>query len=161
MGLIVRLYSVKVLTNVIRDVDDVLPQRDLSSQQKKDLEEIARGCHDVLNQLKDKLEKSQELDSKAKGISGKLRRMWKRFQWDQTEIDQFRNRVGLNITAFSTFLGQITRCYLSVFVVEKLGAYLSQQCVFRNKGRCRSVARARGVSGHHELARPGWLCPST
>ena len=113
MTLMVRFNSVKVLTNVIRDVDDVLPQRELTSQQKKDLDEIARGCHDVLNQLKDKLEKSHELDSKAKGISGKSRRMWKRFQWDQTEIDQFRNRVGLNITAFNTFLGRVTRCYLS------------------------------------------------
>ena len=105
--------SVKILSNVIRDVDDVLPQRDLSQQQKKDLDDIARGCLDVLNQLKEKLEKSQELGSKGKGISGKSRRMWERFQWDQAEIDQFRNRVGLNITAFGTFLGRITRCYLS------------------------------------------------
>ena len=107
--LIVRFNSVKVLSNVLRDVDDVLPQRDLSSQEKKDLDEISRGCRDVLDQLKKKLEKNQELDSKAKGISGKSRRMWKRFQWDQTEIDQFRNRVSLNITAFGTFLGRITR----------------------------------------------------
>ena len=119
MTLMVRFNSVKVLTNVIRDVDDVLPQRDLTSQQKKDLDEIARGCHDVLNQLKEKLEKSHELDSKAKGANGKSRRVWKRFRWDQTEIDQFRNRVGLNITAFNTFLGRITRYHLSPLVIEK------------------------------------------
>ena len=112
--LTVRLNSVKVLSNVIRDIDDVLPQRDLSSQQKKDLEEIARGCHDVLNQLKEKLDKNQILDSKVKGISGKSRRIWKRFQWDQAEIDQFRNRVGLNITAFGIFLGRMARFYLSL-----------------------------------------------
>ena len=141
--LIVRFNSVKVLSNVIRDADDVLPQRDLSGQQKKDLGEITRGCHDVLNQLKENLDKNQELvGSKVKGISGKSRRMWKRFQWDQAEIDQFRNRICLNITAFSIFLGRITRCHLSLLVVEKLGAYLSQQCVFCNKGRCRSAARA-------------------
>ena len=113
--LIARFGSVKVLSNVIRDVDDILPQRDLSSQQKKDLDGIARGCRDILNQLKEKLDKNQELDSKLKGISGKSRRMWKRFQWDQAEIDQFRNRVGLNITAFSAFLGRIIRCHLSLF----------------------------------------------
>ena len=140
--LIARFGSVKVLSNVIRDIDDVLPQRDLSSQQKKDLDEIARGCHDVLNQLKEKLDKNQELDSKVKGISGKSRRVWKRFQWDQAEIDQFRNRVGLNITAFGVFLGGITRCHLSLFVVERLGAYLSQKCVSCNKGWCRLIAQA-------------------
>ena len=118
--LIVRFDSVKVLSNVIRDVDDVLPQRDLSGQQKEGLDEIARGCYDVLNQLKEKLGKNQELDPKAKGMNGKSRSMWKRFQWDQTEIEQFRNRIGLNITAFNTFLGRITRCYLSLslFVTE-------------------------------------------
>ena len=118
--LTVRLNSVKVLSNVLRDIDDVLPQRDLSSQQRKDLEEIARSCHDVLNQLKKKLDKNQELDSKVKGISGKSRKMWKRFQWDQAEIDEFRNRVGLNITAFDIFLARITRFYLflSLFAVE-------------------------------------------
>ena len=139
--LTVRLNSVKVLSNVIRDVDDVLPQRDLSSQQKKDLDEITQGCHEVLNQLKNKLDKNQELYSKGKGISGKSRRIWKRFQWDQAEIEQFRNRVSLNITAFGTFLGRITRFYLSLsLAVESLGANLSQQYVFRNEGQCRSVA---------------------
>ena len=113
MILIVRFDSVKVLTNVIRDIDDVLPQRELSGRQKKDLEEIALGCHDVLDRLKEKLDKNLELDSKAKGIGGKSRRMWKRFQWDQAEIEQFRNRVSLNVTAFGTFLGRITRYYLS------------------------------------------------
>ena len=66
--LIFRFNSVKVFSNVLRDVDDVLPERDLSSQQMQDLEDIARGCHDVLNQLKEKLDKNQELGSKVKGI---------------------------------------------------------------------------------------------
>ena len=140
--LIARFNSVKVLSNVLRDVDDVLPQRDLPSQQKKDLDEITRGCLEVLNQVKEKLDENQDLDSRAHGISGGLGMVWERFQWDQTEIDQFRIRVALNITAFGTFLGRITRYYLPHIVVEKLEAYLPQQCVFRNKGRCRFVERA-------------------
>ena len=112
--LTVRFDSVKVLSNVLRDVDDILSQRGLSSQQLRELDEISRGCHIVLNQLKEKLDKNQELDSGVKGISGKSRRMWKRFQWDQAEIDQFQNRINLNITAFGTFLGRITRYYLSL-----------------------------------------------
>ena len=134
--LTVRLNSVKVLSNVLRDVDDVLPQRDLSNQERKDLDEIARGCHDVLNQLKERLDKNVELDSKVKGISGKSRRIWKRFQWDQTEIDQFRHRVSLNITAFGTFLGRITRFYLSLspsLCGRKAGAYFPSNVSFATK----------------------------
>ena len=123
----------KVLSNVLRDVDDVLPQRDLSSQQKKDLEEVTRGCHDVLNQLQEKLDKNQELDSKVKGISGKSRKMWKRFQWDQAEIDQFRNRVGLNITAFGTFLGRITRFYLSLCGRKGRSLFVPAMCLSQRR----------------------------
>ena len=134
--LTVRLNSVKVLSNVLRDVDDVLPERDLSNQEKKDLDEIARGCHDVLNQLKERLDKSVELDYKVKGISGKPRRTWKRSQWDQTEIDQFRHRVSLNITAFGTFLGRITRFYLSLSIPlqsKRRSLYVSAMCLSQRK----------------------------
>ena len=111
---------------MLRDVDDVLSERNVSSQQRKDLDGTARGCRDVLNRLREKLDKSQELDSIAEDISGKPRRIWRSFQWDQAEIDQLRNQINLNITAFGTLLGQITRCHIAPpFVVERLGAYLS------------------------------------
>lgn len=105
--LIIRFDSVKVLSNVLRDVDDVLPQRRLTSLQEKNLVEIAQGCYNVLKELEETLDKYQELDSSVKGIRGTSRRVWKRFQWDQGEIDQFRNRINLNISAFSNFLGRI------------------------------------------------------
>jgi len=107
--LICRFDSVKVLSNALRDVDDVLPQRELTIEQKTDLDEIAQGCYDVLKKLEETLGKYQELDSSAKGINRKSRRAWKKLQWDQKDIDQFRNRITLNIGAFDTFLGRITR----------------------------------------------------
>jgi hypothetical protein len=107
--LIARFDSVKILSNVLRDVDDVLPQRDLTTQQKTDLDEIAQGCYNVLKNLKETLDKYQELDSRANGINGKSQRVWKRIQWDQKDINQFRSRITLNISAFNTFLGRITR----------------------------------------------------
>jgi hypothetical protein len=107
--LIVQFDSVKCLSNTLRDVDDVQSQRDLTDQQKHSLEEIAQGCNNVLEQLNKTLDKYQELDSGAKGIRGKSCKVWKRLQWDQKDIDQFRSRITLNINAFGTFLGQITR----------------------------------------------------
>jgi hypothetical protein len=138
--LIVRLDSVKALSNVLRDVDDLLPQRDLTSLQKKDLDEIAQGCYNVLKKLEETLDKYQELESCGKGIRGKSRRVWKRFQYNQGEIDQFQNRDELKyqrLWYFSWTNHLVTT--RSLFVIEK-GAYLAQQCVLRNEGRCRSVA---------------------
>jgi hypothetical protein len=109
--LIVRSDSVKVLSNLLRDVDDVLPQRDLTSQQKTDLDEIAQGCYDVLRKLEEALDKYQELDSSSKGTNGKSRRVWKKFQWDEEKknVDPFRNQISLNISAFGEFIGRVTR----------------------------------------------------
>jgi chromosome segregation ATPase len=100
---------VKTLSNILRDVDDIQSQRDLTGQQKQSLDEIAQECHNVLEELNKTLDKFQELDSNTKGISGKSRKVWKRLQWDQKNIDQFRRRITLNISALGTFLGQITR----------------------------------------------------
>jgi hypothetical protein len=100
---------VKVLSNVLRDVDDTLPQRDLTIQQHKDLDEIAQGCCNVLKELERILDKNQELSPGPTGVSGKSRRIWKRVQWDQKDIEQFRSRISLNINAFNTFQGGLTR----------------------------------------------------
>src|SRR5256885_2928044 len=43
----------------------------------------------------------RSLNSSGKSFRGKSRRVWKRFQWDQKEIGQFRSRITLNITARS------------------------------------------------------------
>jgi len=69
--LIVQFDSVKVLSNVLQDVNNVLPQQDLTSQQKKELDEIAQECSNVLKKLEETLNKYQELDVSVKDISGK------------------------------------------------------------------------------------------
>jgi hypothetical protein len=107
--LIVPFDSVKSLSNVLRDVEDVQSQQDLTGQQKHSLDEIAQGCCNVLEQLNKTLDNYQELDSSAKGIRGKSRKVWKSLKWDQKDIDQFRSRITLSISAFDAFLGQITR----------------------------------------------------
>jgi peptidoglycan hydrolase CwlO-like protein len=104
-----RFGRVKSLSNVLRDVDDVLPQRDLTDQQKTELGEIVEGCRSVLKELEDTLDKYQELDSNIKGLGGRSRRVWKRLKWDQKDIDSFRNRITSNIALLNAFLGRITR----------------------------------------------------
>jgi len=107
--LIVRYNRVRSLSIVLQDVDDVLPQRELGNQQKTELNGIAQGCRNVLEELEQTLNKYQELDSSVKGFGGKSRRVWKRLTWDQKDIDGFRSRVTSNIILFNTFLGRIAR----------------------------------------------------
>ncbi|MCJ1255062.1 hypothetical protein MMC24_002878, partial [Lignoscripta atroalba] len=101
-------YEVKNLSNVLRDVDDVLPQRDLSEQQKIELGKIIESCREVLNELEKTLDKYQELDPGTKGKVGGSRRVWRRLRWDQKDIDGFRSRITSNVLLLNTFLDRIS-----------------------------------------------------
>lgn len=87
----------------------MLPQRDLTDQQKSELCDISKRCHSVLEELNKKLNEFKELDTKTRSLYGKPQRVWKRLKWDQNDIDRFRSRVGSNILLFNTFLGRISR----------------------------------------------------
>lgn len=44
--------GIKSLSTVLRGIDDVLTQRDLTSEQKAELDGIAKGCRHVLSWIK-------------------------------------------------------------------------------------------------------------
>jgi hypothetical protein len=107
--LITPLNRIRSLSIVLQDVEIVLPQRELASQQKTDLDGIANGCRSVLEELEAILNKNQELNFSAKSLSEKSRKVWKRLKWDQKDIDGFRGRITSNIILLNMFLGRITR----------------------------------------------------
>lgn len=74
------------LVNVLRDVDNILPERELTSQQKIELNNVAKGCFNVLTKLKEILEKYQELDSDPNTFGRTSRRVWKRLKWEPEDI---------------------------------------------------------------------------
>ena len=104
----IRFNRVRSLSIILQDVEVVVPQRDLTSQQKTELEEIVQRCGNVLEELGKTLDKYQELDSSSKSLGGKSRRVWKRLTWDQEEIDRARSRITSNVMLLNTLLGQLT-----------------------------------------------------
>lgn len=107
-GLIV-LRRVKSLSNVIRDIEDTVPQRDLSLEQEADLKEIVDGCGNVLNELDQVLQKHQDLNTNPKSLGGKSRKVWKRFKWEPDNIRDLRLRIASNIGLLNTFNGNLNR----------------------------------------------------
>jgi hypothetical protein len=105
---IIRFNRVRSLSIILQDVEVLVPQRDLTSQQKTELEEIVQRCGNVLEELGEILDKYQELDSRSKSLGGKSRRVWKRLTWDQEEIDGARSRITSNVMLLDTFLGRLT-----------------------------------------------------
>lgn len=66
-------------------------------------------CHKLLKGLQTTLDKHQELGSSASPTGKRLRRVWKRLTWDESEIEDFRSRVDTNINLFNLFLGKLNR----------------------------------------------------
>jgi hypothetical protein len=102
--------DVKTLSTVLRDVEDTLSDyEDLSDDRKKRLEEVCSACKTVLNKVNCTLKEFSVLDPPAQGRARRLRVAWKRLKWEQSDIDQLRSQLALNISAFDTFLQSITK----------------------------------------------------
>ena len=102
--------SVKRLSNVLHDIEDQDPNDNIGDQQKQALNDISKGCHDLLDELNRTLVKYQDIDPTARDATGVRRvgrRVWKRLIWDQKEIDVFRQRISANIDTFNLFLNEI------------------------------------------------------
>jgi hypothetical protein len=92
----------------------VLPQRDLTSEQRQKLVSIIVGCYNVLNTLNKTLERYEELspdpkDEVSKSFRFKVRKGWKRLRWEPGDVKELRSRITSNISLLNAFNGQLTR----------------------------------------------------
>jgi peptidoglycan hydrolase CwlO-like protein len=100
---------VRSLSIVLQDVEVVLSEPDLSTQQKTELREIANGSHNVLKELEETLDKYGELKSDSASIGRRVKRVWKRLKWEPEDIKELRSRIVANIILLNTFQGNISR----------------------------------------------------
>jgi hypothetical protein len=73
------------------------------------LEDIDKGCRNVLDELQRILDKNTELSSETGSIGKRIKRVWKRFKWDQEDINKLRSRISANIGFLNAFNGRLTR----------------------------------------------------
>ncbi|RDW79059.1 ankyrin repeat domain-containing protein [Aspergillus mulundensis] len=114
--------SIKSLSNVLRDIDDIDPENVLSNGQKRHLEQISRSCYTVLQDLDHVLGKFQDLDldssstdntgtdidtRASRGLGYLSRRVWQRLNWDPKEIQNFERRICGQVVTFNLFLARL------------------------------------------------------
>jgi Cdc6-like AAA superfamily ATPase len=100
---------VKSLSNILRDVEELLPERDLTDRQKTDMQHVTEGCSSVLTALEKVLDKYRDLDTSPKRIRDKSRRVWKRLKWEPDDIRDLRLRIVSSIGLLNAFNGTIAR----------------------------------------------------
>ncbi|KAJ8070934.1 hypothetical protein OCU04_001292 [Sclerotinia nivalis] len=100
--------EVRSLSIVLQDIDAELSVPDLNAKQTNDLKEIVFGCRDVLEKLQRILSTYGEMKSDSSGVGKKVKRIWKRLQWEPEDIKELRSRIASNVTLLNTFQGKIT-----------------------------------------------------
>jgi hypothetical protein len=73
------------------------------------LEDIDKGCRNVLDELQQILDKNTEPSSESGSVSKRVKRVWKRLKWDPKDINKLRSRISTNIGFLNAFNGLLTR----------------------------------------------------
>jgi Cdc6-like AAA superfamily ATPase len=80
-----------------------------NNDQKRDLEDIDKGCRNVLDDLERILDKNTELSSESGSVGKRVKRVWKRLKWDPDDINKLQSRISTNIGFLNAFNGLLTR----------------------------------------------------
>jgi septation ring formation regulator EzrA len=89
---------VRTLSNVLRDLEDVIPERALPEALSESLRDHVDVCTRLLEEIQAVLLKYHALDGK----NGKTRKIWKRIRWEPDDIKDVRQRLTSNIVLLST-----------------------------------------------------------
>lgn len=94
----------KTLSNVLRDIEDIEPDEQLSDKQKQHLNTISQKCKPTLHNLEHFLDAYQEIECCEQNIRGISRRVWKKLKWDESEMHEFQQQLHGQVQVFSLFL---------------------------------------------------------
>ncbi|CCT73748.1 related to ankyrin [Fusarium fujikuroi IMI 58289] len=90
--------EVRTLSNVLRDLEDVIPERALPEALSESLGDHVDVCTRLLEEIQAVLLKYHSLDGK----NGKTRKTWRRIRWEPDDIKDMRQRLTSNIVLLST-----------------------------------------------------------
>ena len=97
------------LSIVLQDIEVVLSETDLSTQQKTELREIVDSCFKVLLKLEQTLDKYGKLKLDPMRIESRVKRVWRRLNWEPEDINELRSRIVSNVLLLNTSQGKTTK----------------------------------------------------
>ena len=73
------------------------------------LAEITANCRNVLLDLEAVLDKYDDLNTGDTRLSRRMKRAWKRLEFEPDDIRQLRDRLTSNVALLTSYIGQISR----------------------------------------------------
>lgn len=103
------------LSNVLRDIESVQSQQELTNWQKNALVPVLKECHNTLIALGKVVDENYCLKPpNSHSFRDKPRRVWKRVTWEPDDVHELRSRVTLNISLLNAFNGSLIRYVFKV-----------------------------------------------
>jgi hypothetical protein len=102
----------------------------LSDQQKEFLETLPKSCQDVLEKLRETLDKYSLVVSDGRNAKSSIQRVWNRITWDPKEARYFHEKIVSEIAYFNLFLAQ-SALYVFDFIVPYFPALMNISQVVR------------------------------
>jgi hypothetical protein len=104
---------------VLRVIEDYGPERNLSGPQTGSLKLLSQSCREVLDKLRDSLEKYSHVMSVDRSATSSIQRAWKKITWDSKEAMYFHEKIDSEINYFSLFLAEST-LYVFVSTMQRI-----------------------------------------
>ncbi|RFN48867.1 hypothetical protein FIE12Z_6922 [Fusarium flagelliforme] len=89
--------SLTNFSNIIQDIRILLSEWEPETKEQERLQEIADKSTDLVDELLLRLNKYQEIGASNLTIPERTRRAFKRMNWDQNEIQEWRDRMSLHL----------------------------------------------------------------
>ncbi|OAA61406.1 ankyrin repeat-containing domain protein [Cordyceps fumosorosea ARSEF 2679] len=101
--------QVRSLSIVLQDIEVSGSDCGLTEADLQDLRQIAGGCHDVLDELSELVEKNLALEEKPTGSKDIAKRAWARVNWSPELAHSMQGRIGASLALLNAFQARITR----------------------------------------------------
>ena len=88
--------EVASLQLVLKELQDAVPNRELSAAKQRDLRQLVEACTEVLQEL-------EELLMKYKSLGTQSKRTWDRLRWSNDQVESIRLRVISNSSLLTSF----------------------------------------------------------
>ena len=94
---------------MLRDLEDLIPERTITDQQSTHLKETLQGCKETLTALDQVLDKYHDLAPTAghTSLAQKSRRLWKRLTFEPEDVSNLRSSLTSKIGLFAAFIGSL------------------------------------------------------
>lgn len=103
------MNRVRSLSIILQDVDVAVSEVEPDGQEIENLADVRASCQNVLGELEKILDKYSELVSTPKSVGKRVKRAWKRLNWEPQDICELRSRISSNVTLLNALNGRVAR----------------------------------------------------